>query len=123
MAQEQLNTEIMETIRWGIGLILTGLAGVGVYIWRLASKLTSHDKDIEALKEEHDKDNTSIKSDIHEIRNHLQLKDQKFAELLEKLEETKEYLADENRTNTEKLRVYFDQKYIILETRIYDLKK
>jgi hypothetical protein len=45
------------------------------------------------------------------------------SELLEKLEETKEYLADENRTNTEKLRVYFDQKYTILETRIYDLKK
>jgi len=123
MAQEQVNTELMETIRWGIGLIIGGLAGLGVYLWRLATKLTSHDKDIEGLKEDHDKDFEQMKRDVHEIRNNQQLKDVKFNELIEKLEETKEYLAEENRKNSDNMRSYFDKKYTILETRIYDLKK
>lgn len=123
MAQEQVNTELMETIRWGIGLIIGGLAGLGVYLWRLATKLTSHDKDIEGLKEDHKEDFDQMKRDIHEIRNNQQLKDVKFNELIEKLEETKEYLAEENRKNSENMRSYFDKKYTILETRIYEQKK
>lgn len=123
MAQEQVNTELMETIRWGIGLIIGGLAGLGVYLWRLATKLTSHDKDIEGLKEDHNKDFDQMKRDVHEIRNNQQLKDVKFNELIEKLEETKEYLAEENRKNSDNMRSYFDKKYTILETRIYEQKK
>lgn len=123
MAQEQVNTELMETIRWGIGLIIGGLAGLGVYLWRLATKLTSHDKDIEGLKADHKEDFDQMKRDIHEIRNNQQLKDVKFNELIEKLEETKEYLAEENRKNSENMRSYFDKKYTILETRIYEQKK
>lgn len=123
MAQEQVNTELMETIRWGIGLIIGGLAGLGVYLWRLATKLTSHDKDIEGLKEDHDKHFEQMKRDVHEIRNNQQLKDVKFNELIEKLEETKEYLAEENRKNSDNMRSYFDKKYTILETRIYEQKK
>lgn len=123
MAQEQVNTELMETIRWGIGLIIGGLAGLGVYLWRLATKLTSHDKDIEGLKEDHKEDFDQMKRDVHEIRNNQQLKDVKFNELIEKLEETKEYLAEENRKNSDNMRSYFDKKYTILETRIYEQKK
>lgn len=123
MAQEQVNTELMETIRWGIGLIIGGLAGLGVYLWRLATKLTSHDKDIEGLKADHKEDFDQMKRDVHEIRNNQQLKDVKFNELIEKLEETKEYLAEENRKNSENMRSYFDKKYTILETRIYEQKK
>jgi len=123
MAQEQVNTELMETIRWGIGLIIGGLAGLGVYLWRLATKLTSHDKDIEGLKEDHKEDFDQMKRDVHEIRNNQQLKDVKFNELIEKLEETKEYLAEENRKNSDNMRSYFDKKYTILENRIYEQKK
>lgn len=112
MAQEQINTEIMETIRWGIGLILTGLAGLGLYLWRLATKLTSHDKDIETMKD-----------DIEEMKEVQKKHEVRHDEIISKIDESSKYLAEEFRKSNENMRNYFDGKYQTLEARIYEQKK
>lgn len=123
MAQEQINAEIMETIRWGIGLILTGLAGVGVYIWRLATKLTTHGNDIKNNKKLHDKDIEDIKNDIEEMKEVQKQHAIRHDEVIKRIDESSKYLADELHKSSAKLQDYFDKKYQILEDRIYELKK
>jgi len=109
---EQVNTEIMETIRWGLGIIIVGIGTLGAYLWNLATKLTSHDKDIE-----------EIKNDITEMKKVQEQHEVRHDEIIKKIDESSKYIAEEFRKTSEKMRTYFDNKYQTLETRIYDQKK
>lgn len=123
MAQEHNIHELMGWIWTALGVIGGGISYVGYKIWTLASKLTGYDKDIASINKTHDDDIEAIRNDIHEIRNAQQLKDAKFYEVLDKIDETKLYLAEENRKNIDNIREYFDKKYTTLEQRIYEQKK
>lgn len=112
MNENNLSGEVLETIRWGIGLILVGLGSIGVYLWRLATKLTSHDKDIEGMK-----------VDISDIKDVQKEHEVKHNEIIDKIDESSKYLANEFKKSSDNMREYFDKKYTILDARIYELKK
>lgn len=112
MNENNLSGEVLETIRWGIGLILVGLSAIGVYLWQLATKLTSHDKDIEDMK-----------VDISDIKDVQKEHEVKHNEIIDKIDESSKYLADEIKKSNDNIRDYFDRKYDTLDKRIYDIKK
>ena len=95
-----------------LGVIGTGLSALGIWLWKLASQLTIFGKDIETMKEDIE--------DMQEIQKEHEVK---HNEIIDKIDESSKYLADEFRKNSENMREYFDKKYTVLEQRIYEQKK
>lgn len=122
MPQANIN-EFMGWFWTALGVIGGGLASIGIYLWKLASKFAGYDKDIEQLKEDHDEDMKKIEKELTEIRHSQESKEKLMHEIIEKLSETKDYIAEENRKSNDAIRDYFDKKYTILDARIYELKK
>lgn len=121
----QTNINLQEFIGWfwtAIGAAATGFVSVAIYLWKLASKFTEFDKDIAQLKEIRRDDMQKLEKELNEIKHSQESKAKLIHEILQKLSETKDFLADENRKNNNEIREYFSKKYAILDERIYDLR-
>jgi len=112
MAQETNISDFMGWFWTALALLSAGV--VGIFRWLLKSRT-----EIELIKE----DVGDLKDDIAEIKEKQTKHEDRHTEVLKKIDESSKYLASEFSRSSENMRDYFDNKYQILEDRIYEQKK
>jgi uncharacterized membrane-anchored protein YhcB (DUF1043 family) len=112
MAQETNISEFMGWFWTALGLLCAGV--VGIFRWLLKSRT-----EIELIKD----DIGELKTDIEEIKEKQTKHEDRHNEVLKKIDELHTDLTKTITSNTDNLREYFDEKYKVLDQRIYEQKK
>jgi uncharacterized membrane-anchored protein YhcB (DUF1043 family) len=116
MAQEHnISTQLSNHMGWiwsAIGVVGAGIVGVFRWLFNQNNRMKDLENEVKNLRDDYD----TIKKvqEEHEAKHN---------EIIDKIEESSKYLAEEFRKSSEKMRTYFDGKYQKLEDRIYEQKK
>jgi hypothetical protein len=112
MASDSNIHDYMGWIWAALGVIGAGLAALGTWLWYLAINLTENKIAIKNINEKID--DIEKTQEQHEIKHN---------EIIEKIDESSKYIAEEFRKTVKEMNDYFDKKYTILENRTYEQKK